>query len=460
MSIIIRNGNIVTSSKTFSADILIDNGKIVSIGHELNDQEADEVIDASGKFVLPGGIDVHVHLDLPTPAGPSSDNFRTGTLAALFGGTTTIIDFVTPNKNESLIAALQSRIADTDGAVADFGLHQGITSWNKNTPAEMEECVKKYGITSFKVYMAYKGTIGIEDDELINVMKKAAELNALVMVHCEQGDIILEKQQEFISNGDTGHCFHALSRPPEVEAESVKQVIEAAKKTACPVYIVHTSAKESLEYIESARNEGFPVFSETCPQYLLLDESLYELSLPDSLSYVISPPLRNAIHQKYLWEGLKNGVISVVSTDHCPFFLKGQKDAGLNDFTKIPNGAGGIEHRLALMYTFGVLYNNLTINHFVDLVSTRPAKIFGLYPQKGEIAIGSDADLVIWNTETEDRISSAIHHQNCDVNIYGGITTKGSAEYVIRDGKIVIHQKTIKNFPSPGRYLKRVSFHP
>lgn len=455
MSLIIRNGNIVTSSRTFIADILVSDGKIVSIGNSFTDLEAGETIDAGGKYILPGGIDVHVHLDLPTPAGPSSDNFRTGTIAALFGGTTTIMDFVTPNKNESLITGYKNRMTDTVGSITDFGLHMSITPWNENTAAEMEQCVKEYGITSFKVYMAYKGVIGIEQHELSLVMKKTSELKALLMVHCELGDIILRKQNEFIRIGDTLPIYHALSRPPEVEAESVRIVVETAKKTSCPVYIVHTSVKESLEYIEKAQKEGFPVFSETCPQYLLLDESLYDLPLPSSLAYVISPPLRNVINQKYLWDGLKNGMINVVSTDHCPFFLKDQKAKGLYDFTKIPNGAGGIEHRLALLYTYGVLYNNLTLNQFVDLTSTSPAKIFGIYPQKGEIAVGSDADLVIWNPDTENEISSETHHQNCDVNIFEGIRTKGSPEYVIRDGKIIVYDKKMINDPGFGKYLKR-----
>ena len=455
MSLLVKNGVVVTFGKTEGSDIFVNEGKISALGKNLAEPANTKIIDAKGNFIFPGAIDPHVHFDLPTPAGPSSDNFETGSIAGLYGGTTSFIDFVTPRKNESLITALESRLKVAKNSKTDFGFHMSITSWNKGIAKEMEVCVKQYGITSFKCYMAYKGVIGIEEEELFEVMKKATSLNALVTVHCEMGDKIIRLQKEFLSEGKTSPEYHALSRPNLVEAESVKHVIELAKKANCPVYIVHTSAKESLEIISNAQQKGQKVFSETCPQYLLLDDSVYKLSLPESLKYVISPPLRKMEDQRALWAGLKSNSIQTVATDHCPFNLKGQKDVGLHNFTRIPNGAGGIEHRLALLFTYGVLQNKISLNQFVALISTNPAKIFGLYPQKGEITVGSDADLVIWNPETENIISSKTQHQNCDSTIFEGITTKGSAECVISKGNIVLSNGSCSSEVLKGNYLFR-----
>jgi len=315
--------------------------------------------------------------------------------------------------------------------------------------------VKQYGITSFKTYMAYKGAIGIEEAELFEVMKVADKLNALVTVHCEMGDEIIKLQKEFIANGKTSPKYHALSRSSAIESESVKHVIALAKKANCIVYIVHTSAKKSLELISKALNKGQIVFSETCPQYLLLDDSVYSLPLPDSLKYVISPPMRKKKDQEALWNGLKDGYIHVVATDHCPFNTNGQKDKGIHNFTKIPNGAGGIENRLALLYTYGVLTGRITLNEFVGLTSTNPAKIFGLYPQKGEIAVGSDADIVIWDPSIKNIISVKTQHQHCDSNIFEGFATTGIAAYVICKGKITIENGKLKPNLPDGSFLKR-----
>ncbi|MGD0711018.1 MAG: amidohydrolase family protein, partial [Bacteroidales bacterium] len=298
MEILIHQGTVVTSEKTFDSDILLSNGKIAAIGQDLTHPDDAMIIEAKGKYVFPGGIDAHVHLDLPTPAGNSSDDFESGSIAALYGGTTSFIDFVTPAKNESLIAALNKRLKVAERAKADFSFHMSITSWNKDIAREMEVCVKQYGITSFKCYMAYKGAIGIEEDELFEVMKKAVELNALVTVHCELGDEIIRLQKAFITEGKTTPLFHALSRPSYVESESVKHVVALAQKANCPVYIVHTSTKESLEIIKDAQSNGQKVYSETCPQYLLLDDTVYDLPLPESLNYVISPPIRKKDDQQ------------------------------------------------------------------------------------------------------------------------------------------------------------------
>jgi dihydropyrimidinase len=297
--------------------------------------------------------------------------------------------------------------------------------------------VNEVGIKSFKAYLAYKGSIGIEYGELEQVMIKAASLNAIVLVHCEEGDLIIENQKKFVSEGKTEPLYHALSRPAEVESESVRKVIDLCRKTGCKTYIVHTSTAKSLEYIREAKKEGLPLFCETCPQYLLLDESVYSKPLPESLKYVISPPIRSKLDQDALWLALADGTVDVISTDHCPFNTKGQKDVGINDFTKIPNGAGGIENRLALLYTYGVLTKKISLQQFVGLTSTNAARIFDLFPQKGAIKVGSDADLVIWDPEVKSVISVENQVQQCDSNIYDGMEINGETGYILNRGEII-----------------------
>ncbi|MFZ4548516.1 MAG: dihydropyrimidinase [Bacteroidales bacterium] len=436
--LLIINGTIINTETLFHADIAISEGIIVEIG-QLNpgDYSGYEVIDAKCKYIFPGGVDPHVHLQLPTPAGYSCDDFETGSKAAISGGTTFLIDFVTPSRGESLMKALAFRLKESNKCLIDYTLHVGITWFDETIPEQMEWCVKEVGIKSFKVYLAYKGSIGIEYEELEQVMKTAASLDAIVLVHCEEGDIILQNQKRFISEGKTEPLFHALSRPAETESESVRKVLDLCRKTGCKTYIVHTSTAKSIEFIRAAKMEGLPVFCETCPQYLLLDESVYSKPLPESLKYVISPPIRSKSDQEALWEALADGTVDVISTDHCPFNTYGQKDVGINDFTKIPNGAGGIENRLALLFTYGVLTQKISLQQFVGLNTTNAAHIFGLYPQKGAVEVGSDADLVIWNPETKSVISQKSQLQQCDSNIYDGMDFQGEAEFVICKGKIV-----------------------
>lgn len=454
--VLIKNGFIVTTEKTFQGDIFLSGSKISEVKNKILEFPAGtEVIDASGFYVFPGGIDAHVHFELPTPAGHSSDDFYSGSIAAIYGGTTSFIDFVTPFRNESLISALNERMKCAEKSLLDYSFHMSITSWKKETAREMEIIVKEHGITSFKTYMVYKGTIGIEEEELFNVMKTASNLNALVTVHCEMGEDIIRLQKKFISEGNTSPKYHPLSRPASCEARSVKNVIALAKQAKCPVYVVHTSAAESLEEIEKAQRSGQQVFSETCPQYLLFDDSVYDLPLPKSLKYVISPPIRKKIDQKKLWDGMKKGSVQVIATDHCPFNIKGQKDKGIHDFTKIPNGAGGIEHRLSLLYTYAVLKKKISLNQFISLTSTQAAKIFGIHPRKGEITKGSDADIVIWNPESKNIISAKSHHQNCDSNIYEGIETSGMPEYVFVKGKKVLENRTLNISGLKSSFLRR-----
>jgi dihydropyrimidinase len=436
--LLIINGTIINSDSTAKTDIAVSEGLIKEID-KLNPADFPDykIIDAKGKYIFPGGIDPHVHLDLPTPAGPSCDDFLSGSKAAISGGTTFLVDFVTPSRGQSLMKALAFRLKESNKCLVDYTLHMGITWFDETIPEQMEWCVNEVGIKSFKAYLAYKGSIGIEYWELEQVMIKAASLNAIVLVHCEEGDVIIENQKKFISEGKTEPLYHALSRPAEVESESVRKVIDLCRKTGCKTYIVHTSTAKSIEYVREAKKEGLPLFCETCPQYLLLDESVYSKPLPDSLKYVISPPIRSKLDQEALWLALADRTVDVISTDHCPFNTKGQKDLGINDFTKIPNGAGGIENRLALLYTYGVLNKKISLEQFVALTSTNTARIFELYPQKGAVEVGSHADLVIWNPKSKSVISVKTQLQQCDSNIYEGISINGKAEFVIKIGEIL-----------------------
>lgn len=451
-NLLIKNGTIVTSKKTYIADILIKNGIIKNIAADIENTNNYKVIDAKKQYVFPGGIDPHVHMHLPTPAGFSSDNFYTGTRAALFGGTTTIIDFVTPQKQQNLIEALSERKKEAENSLTDYSFHVSPIDYHENIENEIKELVKQ-GINSFKVYMAYKNSIGLNDDVLFKVMKTVKNAGGILTVHAEMGDDIEELRTKFAEQGNLSPEFHALSRPNRTEAEAVKKVIEFSEKTNCPVYIVHVSTKESVEYIKLAQKKELKIFAETCPQYLLLNDEKLKGDFKDTAKYVFSPVLRKIEDNNKLWNGIKDNTIQTIGTDHCPFMYK-QKIIGKNDFRKIPNGAGGVEHRMSLLYTFGVLEKKISINQFVSLTSSNSSKIFGLYPKKGEIAIGSDADLVIWNSKKESVISAKTHHQNCDLNIFEGLKIKGGPKIVIKAGKIIIENDKINLPEIKGQFLK------
>jgi len=451
----IKNGTIINANRTQHADILICEAKIIEIAENL--QLADkniEVIDASDKFILPGAIDPHVHLNLPTPAGYSSDNFFTGSRAALAGGTTTIIDFVTPeSRSESLLAALDKRKKEAENAVCNYAFHMSPLAWNKNVANDIKACITNEGIPSFKTYMAYKQSIGLELDAIESLMAHVSKLKGIMLVHAEDGNEIDKLRQQFIQEGKTGNIYHALSRPAEVEEAAINELLNLIKKTNCKTYIVHTSSGRSINLIKQAQQENLSVFSETCPQYLLFDDSKLDQPFYDSAPYIFSPSLHSAKHKNHLWKGITNKIITSIGTDHCPFNLHGQKDLGLNDFTKVPNGAGGIEHRLELLYTFGVLTGKISMQQMVNLVSTQPAKLFGLN-SKGIIDINYDADLVIWNKSVNKTISSKNQWQNCDHNIYEGLRIKGEAKQVIMNGQVVYSKS--EGFRNPkGSYLFR-----
>jgi len=453
MNLLILGGTIVTSEKKEVSDILIENGKITDIGNNLTPSKETTIIDAKGKLVLPGGIDPHVHMSLPTLSGYSSDDFLSGSKAALFGGTTTLLDFVTPRRKQSLTDALEERKKEAKNALTDYSFHVSPVEWRETTEQEIKDCIRS-GVTSFKVYLAYKKTVGLNDQDFIKALQTVGKNGGMVTVHCELGDEIELLRDKFFSEHHTEPEFHALSRPPIFEADAVKKAIELAKESHCPLYIVHVSAKESLKHIKEAQKNGQEVFAETCPQYILLDDTRYKGDFNETGPYVMSPPLRKKEDNESLWKAIAEGIIKTIGTDHCPFNIK-QKEAGIKDFRKIPNGAGGVEHRLALLYTYGVLTNKISLNKWVDLISTQPAKIFGLYPNKGEIAIGSDADIVIWNPDSKKTISSKTFHQNCDSDIYEGFKTTGSSEYVITHGKIIIEKGKMARIQTPGKFLKR-----
>jgi len=453
MKILIKNGVVVTSTDHYKADILVQDGKIDRIENRLPENLAQKVIDAEGKFVFPGGIDPHVHLYLPTPAGYTSDDFLSGGICALYGGTTSIIDFVTPQKGQPLPEALKIRIDEAKNCPIGYSFHVSPVDWRENSEKEIQECIE-LGFPSFKIYLAYKDTIGLSDDNAYHVMKVVGKHNGMVTAHCELGDEINASRDLFFSQKMVSPLYHMLSRTAEIESSSVKRAIDIADQTNCPLYIVHVSAGDSLKHIYLAQQSGQPIYAETCPQYLLLDESKYYGEFDETVKYVISPPLRKIENLNQLWEGIKQHTIQTIGTDHCPFSLS-QKSVGKNDFRKIPNGAGGIEHRLEFLYTFGVLQNRISLNQMVDLYSTQPAKIFGLYPQKGELAVGSDADIVIWNPNSEKKISAKNHHSKADISIYEGFKVKGSSQFVFLKGKIVIENgKMITDLPK-GELLKR-----
>ncbi len=439
MSIIIPHAYILNPDKSFTADIRLENGKIKALEKPgtLAPAPDDELIDASGLWVMPGGIDPHVHLSLPTPAGFSADDFITGGRAALAGGNTHIIDFVTPQRGQDLSEALEQRWEEAKDCPIGLKFHMGISGWLPDMEQQMERCVKEKGIQSFKTYLAYRKNIGIGYEELEQIMRIAAKLDAIVLVHAEEDDTIEALRAQFIREGSTHPRFHPLSRPPQTESNAVSRVIELIQKTGCKTYFVHISTAQSADYIARAKKQGLPVYAETCPQYLLLDDRVYEGSFESTAPYVFSPPAREEFHREMLWEHLQLGTFDTIGTDHCPFNMA-QKSAGRDNFTLIPNGAGGLEFRIPLMHHFGLKKEKINQQQFIQLSSGNAATIFGLQ-NKGMIAKGYDADLLLFNPSTEVELSAATQHQHCDINIYEGMRIKGQTQQLIRQGMQVFN---------------------
>ncbi len=455
MQILIKNGMIVSHEASIKEDLLIEDGKILQRGLiDLKPGPHLTEIDASGMLVIPGAFDPHVHMYLSTAAGFSADDFQTGSLAALAGGTTFFIDFVIPKKGQSLPDAFRQRLKEAENSVIDFSFHVSPITWHENLENEIKECLAM-GAKSYKVFTAYLESIGIEGEVLQKVVRLLAKNGAMLTVHAETGREIERLRNDYFEQGKTSPIYHALSRPAKTESEAVKMLVELTAGEGCPMYVVHVSAAESLKHIKGAKKSNLKVFAETCPQYLLLDQESYNQPFDKAAKYVLSPPLRTKNDIDSLWESLANNTLDTVGTDHCPFTLE-QKKMGLNDFRKIPNGAGGVEHRPALLFSKGVLENRISLNRWVELISTNPAKIFGLYPRKGSIEVGADADVVVWNPNTKRTISATDHHQNTDLNIFEGIETTGTPEYVILRGQVVVSNGRLHDTSHlKGRFLRQ-----
>lgn len=454
MGLILQGGTIVTDIKSYKADVRIENEKIAEIGSDLF-KEGDEIVPINGCYLVPGGIDTHTHFDLDVGTTITADNFETGTKAAIVGGTTTILDFATQSKGNTLNDGLREWHDKSSGrCYSDYGFHMAITDWNDTTSKEMEDMINE-GVTSFKMYMAYKDTLQVDDGIIFKALKRAKELGVLIGFHCENGDIISELINECKKNNQLSPKYHKLSRPSDVEVEATYRLMKIAKTANAPVYVVHLSSKDALEEVKKARLDGVKVYTETCPQYLLLDDKLYDLDGFESAKYVMSPPLRTKVDNEALWKALDEGDIDAIGTDHCSFNYKGQKDIGINDFSKIPNGGPGVEHRMGLLYTYGVKEGKISMNKFVELTSTKAAKLFGMYPQKGSIEVGSDADIVVIDPEMKNTISAEDQTQNTDYTPYEGYEVDCQFRHVflrgieiIKEGKLTVEHPT-------GKYIVR-----
>ena len=452
---IIRNGTIVTATDTYAADIGIAGGRISAIGAGLPVENAQRVVDARGLLVIPGGIDVHTHLDMPFGGTKSADDFESGTIAAAYGGTTTLIDFAIQYKGQTLRHALDIWMKKAEGkATIDYAFHCIITDIEGAQLDELKAFVRE-GVPSFKLFMAYPGVFMLDDASIFKTMNAAADCGGMICMHAENGGAIDVIVQRALAEGKRSPKYHALTRPTTAEAEATNRAIALAEIAGTPVYIVHLSCNEALEKVREARDRGLRVYAETCPQYLYL--SLDDMNAPgfESAKYVFTPPLREKWHQEKLWQGLAKDDLQVVSTDHCPFCMKEQKELGKDDFTKIPNGGPGIEHRLSLVYSGGVHGGKFSANRFVQLVSTAPAKLFGLYPRKGTIAVGSDADLVIFDANEQQTISVATHHMNVDYSMFEGTRVKGVSKTVLSRGNVIIDNGKFVGRAGAGQFLKR-----
>jgi dihydropyrimidinase len=458
MKKIIKNGTIVTAADTFQAEILIEDGKITQIGSNLSAIGA-EVIDAKGCLIFPGGIDPHTHLDMPFGGTVTKDDFESGTIAAAFGGTTTVIDFCLTNKGEPLKNAIQTwHDKSKDKAVIDYGFHLMISEINENVLNELPQVINEEGITSFKVFMAYKNVFQADDETLFRTLISAKEHGGLVMVHAENGDVIDYLTKKAIEEGKTDPIYHALTRPPELEGEATGRAAKLAGLANSQLYVVHVTCAEAVEKIAEARSKGFDVWGETCPQYLVLDQSYLEKPNFEGAKYVWSPPLREKWNQEVLWNALKSGQLQTIGSDQCSFDFNGQKDLGRDDFTKIPNGGPIIEDRLSILFSEGVKKGRISLNQFVDITSTRIAKLFGLFPKKGTISIGADADLVIFDPNVERVISAETHHMAVDYNAFEGMKVTGEPVSVLLRGEFIIREKQFVGKHGSGQYLKRAKY--
>ncbi len=457
MSTLIRNGTVVNADASAPADVLVEGERITEIRPAIPSSTADRVIDASGLWVMPGGIDAHTHLDMPFGGTTSSDDFETGTRAAAFGGTTTIVDFAIQARGTRMRDALDTWWKKAEGrAVIDYGLHMIVTDLGGAGLEDMDDMVRE-GVASFKLFMAYPNVLMVDDATIFRALSQTAKNGALICMHAENGGVIDVIVQRALAEGRKAPIYHALTRPVTAEAEAVHRAIAMAEIAGVPVYIVHLSSEAALNEVRDARSRGLPAFAETCPQYLLL--SIDEMQRPgfESAKYVFTPPLRDKSNLPKLWDGLRDDHLQVVSTDHCPFCFEDQKILGKDDFTKIPNGGPGIENRLQLIHHHGVNQGKLTLNRFVELVSATPARIFGMYPRKGVLAPGSDADIVLWDPQAEYTISAKTHHMRVDYSMFEGFLVKGNVRTVMSRGEVIVDRGQFLGKAGRGQYLKRAA---
>jgi dihydropyrimidinase len=453
MSILIKNGRVVTASESYIADVYMKGEKIIAIGKNL-EYKVDTIIDATDKLVFPGGIDPHVHLDMPFMGTYSSDNYETGTRAALHGGTTMVIDFILQTQGDTLHNALKTWQEKSKGkAIGDYSYHMAVTDFNDDVAKEVVQMIEDEGISSFKTFMAYKGALMIDDGQMVQLMKVVKKHGGLVTVHATNGDMIDSLIAKNKAEGNLSPLYHYLSQPEVTEAEASGRFTDMLEYTGCPGYIVHMTCEGALNAVRKATQRNQKVFVETCTQYLMLDASLYENDF-EGAKWVMSPPLREKKDQEALWSGINQGLVQVVGTDHCPFMWE-QKKMGIDDFSKIPNGHPAIEHRMEFLYSEGVKKGKISLTKYVELSSTNAAKIFGMYPRKGTIAIGSDADIVIFDPNKEHTISVNTHHMNCNYSAYEGQEVTGKTEIVILRGKIAIENEECKLEAGHGQFIHR-----
>lgn len=458
MGIVIRGGTVVTAEQTQRADVYCEDGLIKAVGADLDVPAGTETVEAGGCFVMPGGIDPHTHMELPFMGTVTTEDFFSGTAAGFAGGTTTIIDFVIPNPKQSLMEAYHTWRGWAEKAAGDYSFHVAVTWWDETVRADMGTLVADHGVNSFKHFMAYKNAIMADDEVLVNSFQRCLELGAIPTVHAENGELVFQLQKKLLAQGMTGPEAHPLSRPPEVEGEAANRAIQVAKVFGVPVYIVHVSAKEALEAITRGQDGGQRVFGEVLAGHLLIDDSVYRN--PDwdfAAGHVMSPPFRAKEHQDALWRGLQAGHLHTTATDHCCFCAE-QKAMGRNDFTKIPNGTAGIEDRMTALWTHGVNTGRLTMNEFVAITSANAAKIFNLYPRKGSVSVGADADLVVWDPAATKTISAKTQMQKVGLNIFEGMTVTGTPAYTLSQGKIVHALGESRAVRGAGRYVNRPAF--
>jgi dihydropyrimidinase len=459
MSVLIKGGRIITAADDYVGDVFVENGTVTLLGESL-DVTAEKTIDAAGKYVIPGAIDPHTHLEMFFGGTTTCDDFTSGTTSAAFGGTTTLIDFCMQTPGDTFAQALEKYFEKIERAkpVIDVGFHIGVT--DLHTGGTLEDLAKlpDEGVTSYKLFMAYKGAVMVDDETLFKTMLTASDTGALVMVHAENGDAIDIIVKKAVADEKTAPIWHARTRPPETEGEATNRAIQLAHVAGAPLYVVHVSCKDSIDPIAVAREKGWNTYGETCTQYLFVDESALDQPGFEGAKYIYTPPPRPKEHQEHLWHALHADVLSVVSTDHCPFKWPEQKGINGEAFNVVPNGGPGIENRLHMLHQFGVRTGRLTMNRFVELTSTNVAKYFGLYPRKGTIAPGSDADIVVWDPEKRLTISAQTHHSNVNYNLFEGTEVVGAPEVVLVRGQVIVENDQLVAQPGAGRFVKRARF--